>query len=532
VTDQLFHSEDALAQLFFDRLMESLPDHVYFKDREGRFLCLNMPLARFFGLSSPVEAIGKSDYDFFPAELARAKDQDEREIVRTGIGFIDKEEKSDVVGGRSRWDLTSKLPLFGENGQIIGTFGISREITEMKLAREALQQHHELLQTLIEILPCRIFVKDHDGRIRLTNAAYRKAIGAGDAASVEGRRLGEIVADARAEQVEVDDLEILVKGRKILNREEFDASPVGDKRWMLLSKVPLRGTEGEIQGLVGMAADITAQKEAEAHAVRAQRALEEKNREIEGELALARELQTELMASSVQSVRSELDSRAAFAAQIAFHYEPCAHLAGDFFQLIPIDSHRFGLLLCDVMGHGVKAALVTTLIRGLLADLKVDELNPARLLERLNARLCPLLDRPPLPRFVTALYASIDTAAGRVDLASAGHPWPLHVSPQATAGILSSDPCGPALGLIFGACYQTVSRPLERGERILFYTDGWSEETDPAGEEFGRERLAEALARHAALAPDDTLEGMAAEVRTFSGRDTRTDDLCAILAAL
>lgn len=529
MTDQPNPLDDSIARLFFDRLMESLPDHVYFKDREGRFVCINRAHASYLGLASPAEAIGKSDYDFFEHSQAQVKDADEREIVRTGIGFVDKEERATSITGVLRWVLTSKLPLIGKDGEIIGTFGISREITEMKQARESLQRQHQLLQTLIEILPCRIFVKDPEGRIRLTNAAYRKAIGAGDAASVEGRKLRELVLDARTAQTDADDREVVEKGRRILNREEFDASPLGDKSWVLLSKVPLRRSDGTIEGLVGMAADITAQKEAEAHAVRAQRALEEKNREIEGELALARELQTELMAASVQSVRAELDPSAPFPVQVAFHYEPSAHLAGDFFQLLPIDRQRFGLLLCDVMGHGVKAALVTTLIRGLLADLKVDELNPSRLLERLNARLCPLLDRAPLPRFVTSLYAAIDLSDGRIDLASAGHPWPLHATVDGRSGPLSTDTSGPALGLIFGAGYQTVSRQIQLGERILFYTDGWTEETNAEGEEFGREKLCQALLRHGRLAPDDMLAAMAREVGGFSDKLTRTDDLCAIL---
>ncbi|MBE2214206.1 MAG: PAS domain-containing protein [Opitutaceae bacterium] len=522
-------TSDKLARMFFERLMESLPDSVYFKDREGRFFCLSKALATHFGLDSPEEAIGKSDYDFFPEELARIKDHDEREIVRTGVGFVGKEEKSYAIGGKRRWVLSSKLPLYGDDGSIIGTFGISRDITEVKQARESLEAQHRLLKTLIEILPCRIFVKDRDGRITLTNEAYRRALGLHGSDIVEGKRLSDLVADDRVGPYAMDDRLVIEKGTEILNREDFDASPLGDKRWMLLSKVPLRDGEGQVQGLVGMAADITAQKEAEARAVRIQHQLEEKNRQIEAELALARELQTELMTSSLVSVREQLDATGPLAPRIAFHYEASVHLAGDFFQLIPITRRRFGMLLCDVMGHGVKAALVTTLIRGLITDVKADELSPERMLARLNDRLCTLLDRPPLPRFVTALYALVDLDEARLTVASAGHAWPLYRTAAGETAPLCSLECGPALGLIRGATFTPESRRIATGDRLLCFTDGWIEESNPAGEEYGTRRLASGLDRHAADQPDVTLAEAARDVRHFAAKSSFSDDLCAVL---
>jgi sigma-B regulation protein RsbU (phosphoserine phosphatase) len=523
--------EGPRAKLFFERLMESLPDHVYFKDREGRFTAINKAQALYIGLSSPEEAIGKTDYDFFEASEAREKDADEREIVRSGIGFIDKEELATSIGGAHRWVLSSKLPLFGEDGEIIGTFGISREITEMKEARESLKEQHRLLKTLIEILPCWIMVKNRDGRLRLTNEAYRRAIGAQSPWQVEGRRLEEVTSDPRFSNVAADDRDVLETGRQILGREECSADAAGAKRWMLLSKVPLRDGEGAIQGLVGMAADITAQKEAEARAIRAQQELAAANREIEAELALARELQTEMMASSLRNVRESLDPAAPFHPAIGFHYEPSAHLAGDFFQLVPVSRHGFGLLLCDVMGHGVKAALVTTLVRGLLADLSAEHLRPGEILSRLNARLCPLLDRPPLPRFVTALYARFDTLSGRLEISSAGHPWPLLHTENGNAGPLATRDCGPALGLVADASFATEERHVSPGSRLLFFTDGWTEETSPAHDEFGRERLMHAWSATAGREPGPALQTMAAAVREFSGKHTRSDDLCAVMAS-
>jgi len=522
-------SPDDAALLFLRRLMESLPDYIYFKDLDGRFLAVSHALAASFGLTSAEQAIGKTDFEFFEKSLARQKFADEKDIIRTGLGFVGKQERARTHLGKSQWVLTAKQPLRGDNGDIIGTFGISRDITETKLAQEALEAHHRLLETLIDILPCRIFVKDDEGRIRLSNAAYREAVGAKDAAEIEGRRIDQLTSGPRSDAIANEDNQVLEHGLEILNREEFDASPLGDKRWMLLSKVPLRDADGKVQGIVGMAADITQQKEAEARALKAQRELEAKNQQMEAELAVARELQTELMSSSMQSVREELDSNAPFVPGIGFHYEPCEFLAGDFFQAIPYSKQSFGLLLCDVMGHGVKAALVTTLIRGLLSDVRSKDLNPAQVLEHLNERLCPLLDQPPLPRFVTALYGRVDLDQGTIDIASAGHPWPLLQRRENETVPITNEPCGPALGLMRSVNYTSAVHPLVKGDRLLLFTDGWTEEPNVDGEEFGTTRLLEALSRHQETPTEKVLAEIAAEISTFSGKPTRSDDLCGIL---
>jgi sigma-B regulation protein RsbU (phosphoserine phosphatase) len=322
----------------------------------------------------------------------------------------------------------------------------------------------------------------------------------------------------------------LEEGIHILNREELETGPRGDRRWVLLSKVPLRDTEGRIQGIVSVATDITAQKDAESRALAAQRALEEKNSQVEAELALACELQTELMTSSLQSVTSQLDTTAPYRPQMATLYEPSAHLAGDFFYVFPASPTTFGLLLCDVMGHGLKAALVTTLLRGLVTDLKAEAMRPHAALEQLNERLCNLLDRPSMPRFVTALFAKIDTVSGTIELANAGHPWPLLKPKGSAVGPICNASCDPALGLIRGAPYSGHHVQLTRGSQLFFFTDGLVEETNPAGEEFGIQRLAQALAGVDCADPTAGIAQIARCIREFSTQAEHRDDYCALLA--
>ena len=115
-------------------LMDNIPDAIYFKDAESRFTRINPALARRFGLSDPAQAIDKTDFDFFTEEHARPAYEDEQAIVRSGQSLVGKEEKETWPDGRVGWVSTTKMLLRDEAGQIVGTFGISRDITERKRA--------------------------------------------------------------------------------------------------------------------------------------------------------------------------------------------------------------------------------------------------------------------------------------------------------------------------------------------------------------------------------------------------------------
>ncbi len=129
-------------------LMDSSTDAIYFKDRESRFLRCSASLASLFNLRSADEAIGKRDFDFFGEEHARQAFEDEQDIIRTGRPIIGKSEKETWPDGRVTWALTSKMPLHDDHGEIIGTFGISKDITAFKEAEAKVEAlHKQLLQT-------------------------------------------------------------------------------------------------------------------------------------------------------------------------------------------------------------------------------------------------------------------------------------------------------------------------------------------------------------------------------------------------
>jgi two-component system, sensor histidine kinase and response regulator len=138
-------TEAALEQERFlmQTLMRNLPHPIYFKDEQSRFLRINDALATSFGLSDPQQAVGKSDGDFFTSEHSRKSLHDEQELIHSRVPRLDCEEKETWPDGRETWASTTKLPLRDRTGQVIGTFGVSRDISEIVRGRQELQMAKE-----------------------------------------------------------------------------------------------------------------------------------------------------------------------------------------------------------------------------------------------------------------------------------------------------------------------------------------------------------------------------------------------------
>jgi diguanylate cyclase (GGDEF)-like protein/PAS domain S-box-containing protein len=172
-----------------DTLMDQTPDHVYFKDDKSRFIRISKALADRWGIADPAAAIGKTDFDFFSDEHARAFFADEQRLMQTGEPLIGIEEHETWHDGREAWVSTTKMPLRARDGRIIGLFGINRDITSRKLASERLAEQAELLAEQARALEQMTLVDELTG---LSNRRGLQTIG--EQALYRARREGNAVA--------------------------------------------------------------------------------------------------------------------------------------------------------------------------------------------------------------------------------------------------------------------------------------------------------------------------------------------------
>ena len=146
-------------------LLDNSPDHIYFKDLRSRFLKTSQKHAeQFQRLKCAEEVVGKSISTYGDVAHATPAFEEEQEIIRTGVPLIGKVQRKVAKDGRVSWALITKMPLRDKTGAIIGTFGVSKDITAMKEARAKLEAERELLRTLLDNAPDHIYFKDLQSR--------------------------------------------------------------------------------------------------------------------------------------------------------------------------------------------------------------------------------------------------------------------------------------------------------------------------------------------------------------------------------
>ena len=208
------------------------------------------------------EVIGKTDFDFFPKDIAEKFQADDQKVLQ-GQPVINQEEQVLDEKGRKRWLLTSKLPLRDPNGKITGLVGIGREITEHKRAEEALANERALLHTLVDHLPAAIYLKDLAGRKTLANRVELDYMGATSEAEVLGKTDFDFFPPEKAAVFRANDQEIIRTGQPLINHESSFTKPDGSVIYLSGSTVPLRDAAGRVAGLAGINFDITDRKRAE-----------------------------------------------------------------------------------------------------------------------------------------------------------------------------------------------------------------------------------------------------------------------------
>ncbi|XHR27652.1 MAG: SpoIIE family protein phosphatase [Chthoniobacteraceae bacterium] len=396
-------------QQFFHFLLKNIPDQIYFKDREGRLLCISDAGAKFLSGQTAEHVIGKSDFDLLAPGFASEARKLERQIMETGEPMVGKIEKVVHTDGRVSWNYTTKLPLRDSAGEICGIFGVNKDFGPI----------HEMEETILQ----------------------------------ERNRL------------------------KVLTAE-----------------------------------------------------LQSRNAQLQADLQMAREVQEALLPREYPSW-DQRDSLHSGGFAFAHCYRPAESVGGDFLDIVSLPGNRYGVFICDVMGHGMRAALVTAVIRGLLEELRSEMDDPGGFMSILNARLRTILQNVEESFIATGFFLLVDESSNEVRYANAGHPVPVGICNRGVVTTLQNAKNRPksALGLFDHFTYVTECCPCHKGDRIFLFTDGLYEVESPQGQEFGRNRLHTAFQKYAQLPPRELFSSVFCDLSAFSDRNDFADDICIIL---
>ncbi len=253
--------------------------------------------------------------------------------------------------------------------------------------------------------------------------------------------------------------------------------------------------------------------------------LASRNRELEQSLEMARRLQQTLLPQNYPKVKN-----------VSFYhiYTPADTIGGDIFQIVPLSGNRAAVFLSDISGHGIRAALVMSILKTVFEHVYLEDKNAAQILSDVNSRFQNVMGALSPHIYATAFLMIIDGKNRSMSLASAGHVCPFLVSKRnmSCTEAISIDNVGPALGFFPYHDYKQQENKLERGDIVLGFTDGIFEILNEDSEIYGLERLQNLIERYIHLVPRDLIERILRDTDAFRRNQKRPDDVCMVAAEM
>jgi len=242
----------------FKTLLDNLSDSVSFKDDQHRFILVNKTNAVFGNVISE-EVIGKTVFDFLSKEQAQRIHDDEDAIMRSGQAIVNKVEQVILDDGVERFVCVTKFPWYNAEGEIIGTMGLSKDVTEWKHTEEELVKNHTMLQTLLDAIPDAVCFKDSQNRFMLVNKAMTKRFMVQPEMMI-GKTDFDFLPVDQAQKTSEEDTRIVQSGSSMMDTIERIVEKDGSEHWYSVTKVAWKDQSGKIIGTLGLYRNVTEEK--------------------------------------------------------------------------------------------------------------------------------------------------------------------------------------------------------------------------------------------------------------------------------
>ena len=246
------------SEALYESLVENLPMNLFRKDLQGRVTFANQKYSQALG-QTPEALLGKTDFDLFPRDLAEKYTADDRRILDEEITF-EGTESHVTREGELRYVHVLKTPVHDADGNVIGVQGIFWDVTARTVAEQAFERERFLLNSLLDNIPDNIFFKDLDGRYIRVNPAMAHRLGLDSADDAVGKRSRDFFDAEYSSRIEASDQRLVDQRRPVIGEEQLVDWPDGSQKWVSVTRMPLQGPGGEIEGTFGLSHDITDQK--------------------------------------------------------------------------------------------------------------------------------------------------------------------------------------------------------------------------------------------------------------------------------
>ena len=404
---------------------------------DGHYLLANIALARIYGYNSPVELmasitdIGRNLYvePERREEFVRLMQQND-----TLTGFESEIYRKD---GDTIWISENCRAVRDAQGKLLYYEGTVEDITHRLRTERSLRNSESLYHSLVETMPQNVFRKDLARTVHFRQSAILQSLSLHGLRTSSAKRTSIFSPRNWPKNTERDDKRVMETGQTYEITEEHHPVGTGKNYCPGRQNAALQTWTETSSGLQGIFWDITEKIRAEeqirrttAELARSREELRAKNLAMEENLRMAREIQLAMLPQQYPTFpRNVPPEQSAF--QFAHRYHPAETVSGDFFSVSALSETEAGVFICDVTGHGVRAALVTAMIRALVEELKPLAHDPGMFLRKLNSDLCNILKNTGSPMLTTAFYLVANCQTGVMRFANAGHPKPLLIRRRA-----------------------------------------------------------------------------------------------------
>ncbi|MDD1677895.1 MAG: SpoIIE family protein phosphatase [Methanomicrobiales archaeon] len=516
---------------YHDAIIDFLPDSTFVIDREGRVIAWNKAMETLTGVSAE-EMLGKGDYEYalpFYGErkplLANLILSPDREIERRydNIERIGDTLVVDIFipdfrpGGIYLWAKAS--PLYDAQGTITGAIETVRDITDRKRAAEEIIRSHRNLADLINFLPDATFAIDQNGVVITWNQAIEEMTGI-SAAAMMGKGDYEYALPFYGERRPMLANLVLLPAADVESRyshvqregdtlvvDTFIPGPEREGRYYWAKASPRYDPQGKVTGAIETIRDITERRKMEERLARSN-----------AELAIAAEIQRSFLPDTMPQIEHfDIAARSIMAKEVG----------GDFFdvipfEMIPLQKNRLGILIADVSGKGMPAALFMALSRIVVrVNATWHQKAPAAAIRDANAIIAA---DSKASMFITLFYGILDTRDRSFTYVNAGHNPPLIC--RGTDGSFTELPAtGMAMGALTDAEYTSDRVVLGTGDVLVLYTDGITEAENAQEQMFGEERFRQTIASVRSRTASEIVTAIVDSVHAFTGSIPQSDDM-------
>lgn len=553
-------------------LMDNMPDTIYFKDLKSRFTLINKAQAAVLGIADPEDAVGKSDYDFFSQEHASEAYADEQEIIKTAEGVINKIEKSSKPDGTFIWHSSTKVPVFAPGGSIMGTVGISRDITQMKHYEDELQKSKNELEIRVQERTADLKRANEHLKMRLDQLAFINSVSYDLTHVIQLDDLLPLILKTFTARFPQSEAVICLKSGEeftyyhgtqafqstsahraaatALKRLNSDQTPplmttcwrddprlkgvswpeLGDLSYYIKSSLLAENKYlGAIQIFTTQEyADRFEQERTLLTTLAAYAAVCLSNAFYYKEILVKARLDGELHAARIIQRKFIPESKPQiFRINLKGAYYPANEISGDYLDYFKTRKGDWVIVVADVAGKGIPAALLMTTLRSAFRIQGRDETSAKKLLFSVNEFIAADLNAQ--HSFLTALCLIISSDGKTMSYARAGHPGLLKLSTPREPLHTIEIP-GIAIGLTpepiqLESILQERTISLHQGDRFFIYTDGLIEAMNPDSKFYGQKRLYSLLKDDMTSNADEIIDLVMLDIKKFTRGAPNHDDL-------